>query len=274
MLTKRIIPCLDIKDGRVVKGTKFLNLRDAGDPVELAQYYDDEGADELVFLDITASAEKRSILIDVVERTAEKVFIPLTVGGGIKSIEDFRMILRAGADKISINTSAVKNPMLVKEASEIFGSQCVVVAIDAKRHYVKEDEIESIKEDGKNIFKVEDGYCWFEVYIYGGRKETGIDAVNWAKKVEELGAGEILLTSMDKDGTKSGYDIILTREISKSVKLPVIASGGAGKPEHVYEAFVEGKADASLMAGILHYKEYTIKEIKEYCAERGIPMRL
>ncbi|ADC70351.1 imidazoleglycerol phosphate synthase, cyclase subunit [Methanocaldococcus sp. FS406-22] len=271
MLTKRIIPCLDIKDGRVVKGTKFLNLRDAGDPVELAQYYDNEGADELVFLDITASAEKRDIIIDVVERTAEKVFIPLTVGGGIKSIEDFRRILRAGADKVSINTAAVKNPDLIKEASEIFGSQCVVVAIDAKRHYVNEDEIDKIN---KNVVKVEDGYCWFEVYIYGGRKETGIDAIEWAKKVEELGAGEILLTSIDKDGTKSGYDLILTKEISKITKLPVIASGGCGKPEHVYEAFVYGKADAALMAGILHYREYTIEEIKRYCADRGIPMRL
>ncbi|WP_423792630.1 imidazole glycerol phosphate synthase subunit HisF [Methanocaldococcus indicus] len=266
MLAKRIIPCLDIKDGRVVKGTKFLNLRDAGNPVELAEYYDNEGADELVFLDITASAEKRDILIDVVERTAEKVFIPLTVGGGIKSIDDFRKILNAGADKISVNTAAVKNPDLIKEASEIFGSQCVVVAIDAKRHYTNKID------ENKNMFKDDKGYFWFEVYIYGGRKGTGIDAISWAKKVEELGAGEILLTSMDKDGTKDGYDLLLTKTVSENVNIPVIASGGCGKPEHVHEAFVN-KADAALMAGILHYKEYTIREIKEYCIKKGIPIR-
>ncbi|WP_457612251.1 imidazole glycerol phosphate synthase subunit HisF [Methanocaldococcus sp.] len=266
MLAKRIIPCLDIKDGRVVKGTKFLNLKDAGDPVELSEYYDNEGADELVFLDITASAEKRDIIIDVVERTAEKVFIPLTVGGGVKSIKDFRNLLNAGADKVSINTAAVKNPSLIKEASEIFGSQCVVVAIDAKRVYEKRED--------KNLVKVEDGYCWFEVYIYGGRKGTGIDAIEWAKKVEELGAGEILLTSIDKDGTKSGYDLYLTKAISEAVNIPIIASGGAGKPEHVYDAFVKGKADAALMAGILHYGEYKIKDIKEFCYNKGIPIRL
>ncbi|WP_456418804.1 imidazole glycerol phosphate synthase subunit HisF [Methanocaldococcus infernus] len=264
MLAKRIIPCLDIKNGRVVKGTRFLNLRDAGDPVELAEYYDNEGADELVFLDITASAEKRKIIIDVVEKTAEKVFIPLTVGGGVKEIEDFRALLNAGADKVSVNTAAVKNPNLIREASEIFGSQCVVVAIDAKRNYNREER--------KNLVKVEDGYCWFEVYIYGGKKGTGIDAIEWAKRVEELGAGEILLTSIDKDGTREGYDLYLTEAISKAVNIPVIASGGAGKPEHIYEALKI--TEAALMAGILHYGEYTIEEIKRYCKERGIPIRL
>ena len=242
---------LDIKDGRVVKGTKFLNLRDAGDPVELAQYYDNEGADELVFLDITASAEKRDIIIDVVERTAEKVFIPLTVGGGIKSIEDFRRILRAGADKVSINTAAVKNPKIVKEGARIFGSQCIVVAIDAKRK----------------------GNSW-EVYTHGGRTPTGIDAVEWAKEVSDLGAGEILLTSMDRDGTKLGYDIELTRTISEAVPIPVIASGGAGKKEHFYEGFVEGKADAVLAASVFHFREISIPELKGYLKERGVWVRI
>ncbi|EHP89681.1 imidazole glycerol phosphate synthase subunit HisF [Methanotorris formicicus] len=274
MLTKRIIPCLDIKDGRVVKGTRFLNLRDAGDPVELSKVYDEQGADEIVFLDITASYEKRDILIDLVERTAEQVFIPLTVGGGVKSVEDFRRILRAGADKISVNTAAVKNPNLVKEAADIFGSQCVVVAIDAKRHYVNEGDLEKEENQDKYIVKTENGYCWFEVYIYGGRKGTGIDAVQWAKKVEELGAGEILLTSMDADGTKNGYDLLLTKAISENTKLPVIASGGCGNAQHVYEAFKFGKADAALMASILHYGEYTVEEIKLYLKERGIPVRL
>ncbi|AEF96543.1 imidazole glycerol phosphate synthase subunit HisF [Methanotorris igneus] len=274
MLTKRIIPCLDIKDGRVVKGTKFLNLRDAGDPVELSKIYDEQGADEIVFLDITASYEKRDILIDLVERTAEQVFIPLTVGGGVKSVDDFRRILRAGADKISVNTAAVKNPNLVKEAADIFGSQCVVVAIDAKRHYVSEEDLDKEENQDKYIVKTENGYCWFEVYIYGGRKATGIDAVKWAKKVEELGAGEILLTSMDADGTKNGYDLMLTKAISENTKLPVIASGGCGNAQHVYEAFEYGRADAALMASILHYREYTVEEIKLYLKERGIPVRL
>jgi len=279
VLSKRIIPCLDIKEGRVVKGTNFVGLRDAGDPVELSKIYDEQGADELVFLDITASYEKRDILIDLVERTAEQVFIPLTVGGGIKTTEDFRKILRAGADKISINTAAVKNPMLVKEASEIFGSQCVVVAIDAKRHYVEDRQIEELdingKLENKNIIQIDKNkYCWFEVYIYGGRKGTGIDAIEWSKKVEELGAGEILLTSMDADGTKKGYDIELTKLVSKNTKLPIIASGGCGTLEHIFEAFEYGSADAALMASILHYREYTIQEIKEYLLDRNIPVRL
>ncbi|WP_017980917.1 imidazole glycerol phosphate synthase subunit HisF [Methanocaldococcus villosus] len=264
MLAKRIIPCLDIKDGRVVKGVKFLNLKDAGDPVELARYYDDEGADELVFLDITASAERRDILIDVVERTADQVFIPLTVGGGIKSVEDFRKLLKAGADKVSVNTAAVKNPNLIKDAAEIFGSQCVVLAIDAKRNY---------SEGGKYYFEEEGKKFWFEVYIYGGRKATGIDAIEWAKKAESLGAGEILLTSIDKDGTREGYDLTLIKAVSESVNIPIIASGGCGKPEHVYEAF-KAKADAALMAGILHYGLYKIRDIKEFCQKKGIPVRL
>ncbi|WP_292459951.1 imidazole glycerol phosphate synthase subunit HisF [Methanothermococcus sp.] len=275
MLTKRIIPCLDIKEGRVVKGTNFVELRDAGDPVELSKIYNEQGADELVFLDITASYEKRDILIDLVEKTAEQVFIPLTVGGGIRSVEDFRKILRAGADKISVNTAAVKNPALVREASEIFGSQCVVVAIDAKRNYIDEDKLESKELEDKNIVKIDKNkYCWFEVYIYGGRKETGIDAIEWSKEVEELGAGEILLTSMDADGTKKGYDIKLTKSISTNVKLPVIASGGCGALKHVYDVFEYGKADAALMASILHYREYTIQEIKKYLLKKNIPVRL
>jgi len=275
LLTKRIIPCLDIKDGRVVKGTNFVGLRDAGDPVELSKIYNEQGADELVFLDITASYEKRDILIDLVKRTADQVFIPLTVGGGIKTVDDFRKILRAGADKISVNTAAIKNPDLIREASEIFGSQCVVVAIDAKRNYVGSDEIDKLNK--KNIVKVnnkEDRYCWFEVYIYGGRKGTGIDAIEWSKRVYELGAGEILLTSMDADGTKEGYDLELTRLMSESVKIPIIASGGCGTLKHVYDAFAYGKSDAALMASILHYREYTIQEIKEYLYNKGIPVRL
>jgi len=275
MLTKRIIPCLDIKEGRVVKGTNFLQLKDAGDPVELSKIYNEQGADELVFLDITASYEKRDILIDLVERTAEQVFIPLTVGGGIKSVEDFRRILRAGADKISINTAAVKNPNLIKEAADIFGAQCVVVAIDAKRNYVTEDELSSKKLEDKYVIKVDDNkYCWFEVYIYGGREGTGIDVIEWAKEAEELGAGEILLTSMDADGTKDGYDNHLTKAVSENTKLPVIASGGCGCAEHVYDTFKYGKADAALMASILHYQEYTVEDIKNYLRERNIPVRI
>ncbi|HIQ31917.1 MAG TPA: imidazole glycerol phosphate synthase subunit HisF [Methanothermococcus okinawensis] len=274
MLTKRIIPCLDIKEGRVVKGTKFVHLRDAGDPVELSRIYDEEGADELVFLDITASYEKRDILIDLVERTAEQVFIPLTVGGGVRTVEDFRRLLRAGADKVSVNTAAVKNPDLIREASEIFGSQCVVVAIDAKRRYVEGEEVDAARESGKNLVKVGEGYCWFEVYIYGGRRGTGIDAIEWGRKVWKLGAGEILLTSIDADGTKEGYDIQLTRLMSENVGIPVIASGGCGTVEHIYQAFKYGKADAALMASILHYRECTIREIKEYLLNRNIPVRI
>ena len=277
MLAKRIIPCLDMKDGRVVKGVKFVNLKDAGDPVEQAQYYNSEGSDELVFLDITASSDKRKILIDVVERTADVVFIPFTVGGGIGSIQDMRDVLLAGADKVSINTAAVKNPETVREGSKIFGSQCVVVAIDAKRVYVETDDNkkQKIKEEpDRVIVETAKGACWWEVYTHGGRTPTGLDAILWAKQVASLGAGEILLTSMDCDGTKNGYDIELTRAISEAVEVPVIASGGAGKPEHLYEALTEGKADAVLAASIFHYREYTIKEVKRYLAERGVCVRI
>lgn len=271
MLAKRIIPCLDVtldeRGARVVKGVEFVNLRYAGDPVELAKRYDEEGADELVFLDITASPEGRETMIDVIEKTAEQVFIPFTVGGGIKSIEDINRILSAGADKVSINTAAVKNPKFVKEAAETFGSQCIVVAIDCRRNFDL--------NKGKYIIELEDGTkAWYEVVIYGGRVPTGIDAVEWAKRVEELGAGEILLTSMNRDGTKDGYDIPITRKISEEVSIPVIASGGAGKVEHFYEGFVEGKADACLAASIFHYKEISIMEIKEYLRRRGIPVRI
>ncbi|MGA1846191.1 imidazole glycerol phosphate synthase subunit HisF [Deferribacter abyssi] len=253
MLAKRIIPCLDVKDGRVVKGTKFLNLKDAGDPVEVAKLYNDEGADEITFLDITASAENRSIILDVVAKTAEQVFIPLTVGGGIRTVEDIRNLLNAGADKVSINTAAVKNPEFVKEASAKFGSQCIVVAIDAKRKT--------------------DSFGW-EVYTHGGRNPTGKDAIEWAKRMELYGAGEILLTSMDKDGTKDGYDIELTKAIAEAVEIPVIASGGVGCPEHILEGVTKGKADAALAASIFHYKEYSIKEVKQFLKDNGITVRL
>ncbi|HHW58416.1 MAG TPA: imidazole glycerol phosphate synthase subunit HisF [Clostridia bacterium] len=253
MLAKRIIPCLDVKGGRVVKGVNFLNLKDAGDPVEIAARYNELGADELVFLDITASYEKRKIMIEVVKKTSEKVFRPLTVGGGISDIDDIREILKAGADKVSINTQAVKQPTFITQAALRFGSQCVVVAIDAKR-----------RKDGSG----------FNVYINGGRIDTGLDAVEWAKKVESLGAGEILLTSMDKDGTKDGYDIELTRIISEAVNIPVIASGGAGKLEHFKEVFTQGKADAALAASIFHYRELGIREVKKYLKEAGIPVRM
>lgn len=259
MLAKRIIPCLDVKGGRVVKGVSFINLRDAGDPVENSRFYDEQGADELTFLDITASHEKRDIIIDVVMRTAEEVFMPLTVGGGIRSLEDIRKLLKAGADKVSINTAAVNNPDFVRESAERFGSQCIVVAIDAKRQFT----VDGSRFTGR-----------WEVYTHGGRKPTGIDAIEWANKVEELGAGEILLTSMDKDGTKDGYDIELTKTISETVGIPVIASGGAGNLEHLYQALIEGKADAVLAASIFHYREYTIKEAKEYLQRKGVAVRL
>lgn len=251
MLAKRIIPCLDVHAGRVVKGTNFIDLRDAGDPVELAAFYDKEGADELVFLDITASAEERAIIYEVASRTAEQVFIPFTVGGGLRTIEDIRSMLKAGADKISLNTAAVKSPVLIVEGARRFGSQCIVVAIDARR---KVDE------------------TW-EVVINGGRTPTGLDAVEWAKRVENLGAGEILLTSMDRDGTKDGYDIELTRAISESVKIPVIASGGAGNLEHLFQGVTDGAADAVLAASIFHYREYTIAEAKGYLRDRGVAVR-
>jgi len=252
VLSKRIIPCLDVKDGRVVKGIKFLNLRDAGDPVEVAKFYSEEGADEITFLDITASYERRRNMIDVVERTASEVFVPLTVGGGVRTLEDIRDLLLAGADKVSINTAAVKNPEFVKEASGRFGSQCIVVAIDAKR--------------------VSD--TRWEVFTHGGRNPTGIDAIEWARRMEDYGAGEILLTSMDRDGTKEGYDLELTRKISEAVGIPVIASGGAGTLEHLYEGLTEGRADAALVASIFHYGEHSIREAKEYLRQKGVMVRL
>jgi cyclase len=254
MLTKRIIPCLDVTQGRVVKGTSFTHLRDAGDPVELARFYYQEGADELVFLDIGARPEGRDTMIDVIERVSEQVFIPLTVGGGLRSIDDMRRILEAGADKISINTAAVQNPRLVTEGAEKFGSQCIVVAIDAKR----------VNNTGE--------FDW-EICIYGGRKPTGIDAVQWAKQAVDLGAGELLLTSWDADGQRTGYDLELTRIISEAVTVPVIASGGAGTLEHLYEALAIGKADAVLAASIFHYQVYSIRQAKDYLAKRGVPIR-
>ncbi|HKA34543.1 MAG TPA: imidazole glycerol phosphate synthase subunit HisF [Candidatus Binatia bacterium] len=250
MLAKRIIPCLDVDAGRVVKGVKFLGLRDAGDPVEVARIYDREGADELCFLDITASHEKRGIILDVVGRTADEVFMPLTVGGGINRLEDIKQLLRAGADKVSINTGAVARPEFVREAAETFGSQCIVVAIDAKR------------SNGG-----------WEVFTHGGRKPTGIDACQWTEKMAGYGAGEILLTSMDRDGTKNGYDIELTRAVSERVPIPVIASGGVGNLEHIFEGLTAGKASAALAASIFHYREYTIAECKRFLSDRGIPVR-
>ncbi len=320
MLAKRIIPCLDVKDGRVVKGVSFVNLRDAGDPVENAKFYDEQGADELIFLDITASHEKRNIIIDVVMKTAEDVFMPLTVGGGIRTLEDIRNLLKAGCDKVSINTAAVNNPNFIREAAERFGSQCIVVAIDAKRvygslpdatgerwfdePYLKDvildlpeeiplhPPIPPLPREGKEgedlrgsvprtpippLLKGGWGdlpWGLWAISTHGGRKIKLIDAVKWANKMEELGAGEIMLTSMDKDGTKDGYDIELTRAISESVSIPVIASGGAGTLEHLYEALAYGKADAVLAASIFHYREYTIKEAKEYLRSKGVPVRL
>lgn len=252
MLSKRIIPCLDVKDGRVVKGVNFVNLRDAGDPVEIAKNYSDAGADEVCFLDITASNEERKTMIDVVERTAGQVFVPLTVGGGVRTLDDVRQMLLAGADKVSINTAAVNNPDFVREAAQKFGSQCIVVAIDAR----------SVGEDK------------WEVFTHGGRNATGIDAVEWAQKMEDYGAGEILLTSMDKDGTKSGYDLHLTKTISRNLKIPIIASGGAGNLEHLSDGVKLGEADAVLVASIFHYGEYTIKEAKEFMSSNGISVRL
>ena len=251
MLTKRIIPCLDINKGRVVKGIKFVNLTDEGDPIELASFYEKEEADELVFLDITASWEKRNIIIELVEKTAERVFIPFTVGGGIRNLEDIYYVLRAGADKISINTAAVTNPLLIQKASLKFGSSTIVIAIDA------------VKIDSD-----------WEVVINGGRTRTGLRILDWVKEVERLGAGEILLTSMDKDGTKEGYDIELTKMVSKNVNIPIIASGGAGEPEHLHKVLVEGKADAALAASIFHKKEYSISKVKEFLGQRGVEIRL
>jgi cyclase len=251
-LARRIIPCLDIRAGRVVKGVRFVDLRDAGDPVAHAQFYEEEGADELVFLDITASVEDRGILLEVVRRVAEVLSIPFTVGGGVRDVEDFRALLRAGADKVSINTAAVQHPERITEAARRFGSQCVVVAIDAKRI----------------------GPDRWEVYIHGGRTPTGLDAVAWAREAERRGAGEILLTSIDADGTREGYDLALTRAVAEAVGIPVIASGGAGAPEHFYRVFTEGKADAALAASLFHFRELRIADLKRYLAERGIPVRL
>jgi len=251
MLAKRIIPCLDVKNGRVVKGIQFVNLRDAGDPVENARAYDEQGADEIAFLDITASSDERDILLDVVRKTAEEIYIPLTVGGGVRRLEDIRNLLNAGADKVSVNTAAVKDPSFVERASKRFGSQCIVIAIDAKRK----------------------GEGW-EVFTHGGRTPTGIDAVAWASKMEEMGAGEILLTSMDRDGTKDGYDIDLTRTIAEATSIPVIASGGVGNLEHLYEGLVLGKASAVLAASIFHYREYSIAQVKSFLRDRGVTVRL
>lgn len=253
MFTKRIIPCLDVKNGRVVKGVNFVNLQDAGDPVEIARAYDKAGADEVVFLDITASSDNRGTVVEMVRKVAANVFIPFTVGGGIRTVEDFKMLLREGADKISINSSAIDNPKLIHDAAYKFGSQCVVVAIDAKRRA--------------------DGSGW-NIYKNGGRLDMGIDAVEWAVRAEQLGAGEILLTSMDCDGTKAGYDIALTRTIAEQVKIPVIASGGAGTMEHFYDALTDGKADAALAASLFHYKELEIREVKKYLADKGVSVRL
>ncbi len=255
MLARRIIPCLDVNKGRVVKGINFLNLRDAGDPVEVARRYEEEGADEVVFLDITASHEGRKIIFDVVQSTAEQVFMPLTVGGGIGSLDDIRRLLAAGADKVSINSAAVKNPDLITEASRRFGRQCIVVNIDPKRVYRQ-------------------GREFWEVHINGGRIPTGLEAVAWAKEAAERGAGEIVLTSMDADGTQNGYDLPMTRAVSEAVDIPVVASGGAGGPEHLLEVLTEGKADAALAASIFHYEKYTIKQTKELLAKHGVPVRL
>ena len=266
MLTKRIIPCLDVTGGRVVKGISFVQLRDAGDPVELAAFYSQEGADELVFLDITASSDARDIMVDVVERVSAEVFIPFTVGGGLRNTEDMRRILEAGADKVALNTAAVLNPELISEGAAKFGNQCIVVAVDAKR-------LEAKKEVERSPLALDQSSRW-EVYTYGGRKPTGIDALKWVKEAVSLGAGEILLTSMDADGHQTGYDLELTRAVSGAVNVPVIASGGAGNLEHLYEAIVEGKADAVLAASIFHYGTYSIYQAKAYLAKRGIPVRL
>jgi cyclase len=255
LLAKRVIPCLDVDRGRVVKGTRFVDLRDAGDPVEVAARYDAEGADELVFLDITASHEQRDILVDVVRRTAEQVFMPLTVGGGVRSLEDIRALLKAGADKVSINSAAVRDPDLVTAAAERFGSQCIVVAIDPRR----------VVENGAEVWRV---------HINGGRVPTDQEAVTWARRVEALGAGEILLTSMDADGTQNGYDIAMTRAVAQAVSIPVIASGGCGSPEHIVEVLTEGKADAALAASIFHFRQHTVREVKEAMARAGVPVRL
>jgi cyclase len=264
-LAKRIVPCLDVDQGKVVKGVNFVNLKKAGDPVELATRYSDEGADELVFLDITASSEKRDILRGIVEGVAKAISTPFTVGGGIRNVSDARLVLCSGADKVSVNTAAVENPQVITKLADVFGQQCVVVAIDAKRR--KEQRADKI------MVKTREGPVWFEVYTYGGRKPTGIDAIDWAVRAAELGAGEFLVTSMDKDGTEDGYDIELTRTISEKVNVPVIASGGAGLPEHFVEVFTDGKADAALAASVFHYNQYPVPVIKEFLRRQGVIVR-
>jgi imidazole glycerol-phosphate synthase subunit HisF len=265
-LTKRIIPCLDVKNGRVVKGLNFESIKDAGDPVELAKKYSNEGADELVFLDITASDERRKTLKDLVRKVASVIDIPFTVGGGVKSLEDARNILLNGADKVGINTGAIKNPKVITELMELFGRQCVVIAVDAKRNY-------NI-DDSKNVFTENDKQFWFEVFIYGGKEGTGKDVIQWVKEAEKLGAGEILLTSIDKDGTKDGYDILLTKNVVNSVSIPVIASGGCGKPDDMINVFKESNVDAALAASIFHYETHGVNGVKSYLKDRDIPVRL
>ncbi|MBI4379883.1 MAG: imidazole glycerol phosphate synthase subunit HisF [candidate division NC10 bacterium] len=281
MLTKRVIPCLDVKDGRVVKGTKFVNLRDAGDPAEVAALYDQQGADELVFLDITASHERRQILMDVVRRTAEMAFTPLTVGGGVRTVEDIRALLLAGADKVSLNTAAVERPELITEAAERFGSQCIVLAIDAKQinHSARcevrgaRSEVKGDQVDANSAPRTPHPALLWEVYTHGGRTATGLDAVEWARRGEKLGAGEILLTSMDRDGTKDGYDLALTKAVTDVVGTPVIASGGAGTLDHLYDALTEGGADAALAASIFHFGDWSVQDAKAYLRRKGVPVR-
>jgi len=265
-LTKRVIPCLDVANGRVVKGLHFSSIKDAGDPVQLAEKYSNEGADELIFLDITASQEKRETIKSLVSKVAKVIDIPFTVGGGVKTLQNARDILLSGADKVAINTGAVKNPEVITELMELFGRQCIVVAIDAKRNYNV--------QTGKNIYSEENKKFWFEVFIYGGKKETGLDAIDWAKQVEKLGAGEILLTSIDKDGTKEGYDTLITKEIVNKVSIPVIASGGCGKAEHMLDIFKQSNVDAALAASIFHYETHSVNRVKELLSKEGIPVRL
>lgn len=264
-LAKRIVPCLDVNHGQVVKGVNFVQLKHAGDPVELAKRYSDEGADELVFLDITASHEKRDIMRNYVEGVAKAISIPFTVGGGIRNVSDARLVLCSGADKVSVNTAAIENPPVITELADVFGRQCVVIAIDAKRNYTP--------DEGKNMVDTAEGKVWFEVVTYGGRKHTGIDAIDWALQAEKLGAGEFLVTSMDKDGTKDGYDIELTRTISERVNVPIVASGGAGTPKHLYDVLTEGRADAALAASIFHYNQYPVPVVKEYLRNMGVTIR-
>ena len=265
-LTKRVIPCLDVANGRVVKGLHFSSIKDAGDPVQLAEKYSNEGADEIIFLDITASQEQRETIKSLVSKVAKVIDIPFTVGGGVKTLQNARDILLSGADKVAINTGAVKNPEVITELMELFGRQCIVVAIDAKRNYNV--------QTGKNVFSEEDKKFWFEVFIYGGKKETGLDAIDWAKQIEKLGAGEILLTSIDKDGTKEGYDTLLTKEIVNNVSIPVIASGGCGKAEHMLDIFKQSNVDAALAASIFHYETHSVNRVKELLSKEGIPVRL